>query len=344
MINKVTITNFQSHEDTTVELHPRFNAFIGPSDSGKSAIVRALRLLGLNKPSGDSYRSWGGGDTSVTADDITRLKGNNINAYIIEPNVMFKAVGSDVPSEIKFRLNLDVINIQSQLDPPFLLSLSPGEVARYLNKIVNLDKIDSSLLHANGRVKQAGLAITSKECDITVLEQEIEDLNWAAHASKDLDELELLNRSIENMEKAHQSLIVLESEITNEIFHIDELTVNLSAEPEIIRLDKIADEIDSIEQEYHSLVDVVSHIQGEQLWIKEYGLNLAAEPEVDRLMELEAVVDADVDMFGDLNRFVHDISGVKGTIDGTEHKLTNLEFEFNQAMPDVCPLCDQEIV
>ena len=47
-ILKVEIKDFQSHKNTNIEFSEGFNCIIGRSDSGKSAILRALRLVICN--------------------------------------------------------------------------------------------------------------------------------------------------------------------------------------------------------------------------------------------------------------------------------------------------------
>ena len=65
MIQSVHIQNFQSHKNSTLEFSPGVNIIVGTSDSGKTAIIRALRWVVWNRPSGDSLRSTWGGKTSV---------------------------------------------------------------------------------------------------------------------------------------------------------------------------------------------------------------------------------------------------------------------------------------
>ena len=65
MIKNLHIKNFQSHEDTFLEFHPSVNIIIGSSDSVKTAIIRALRKVVWNRPSGDSLRSHWGGESRI---------------------------------------------------------------------------------------------------------------------------------------------------------------------------------------------------------------------------------------------------------------------------------------
>lgn len=52
---RLLIENFQSHEQTEVFFTEGLNVFVGPSDSGKSAILRALRWVLYNEPKGTDF-------------------------------------------------------------------------------------------------------------------------------------------------------------------------------------------------------------------------------------------------------------------------------------------------
>jgi exonuclease SbcC len=65
MIDSLSIQNFQSHEKTELEFDEGINIIIGQSDSGKSAILRALNWVVNNKPNGEAFKSNWGGDTKV---------------------------------------------------------------------------------------------------------------------------------------------------------------------------------------------------------------------------------------------------------------------------------------
>jgi len=56
MIKYLQIQNFQSHKDSLLEFDPGVNVIVGSSDSGKTAVIRALRWLVWNRPSGDAFR------------------------------------------------------------------------------------------------------------------------------------------------------------------------------------------------------------------------------------------------------------------------------------------------
>jgi len=60
------------------------------------------------------------------------------------------------------------------MDSPFLLSSSSGEVARYLNDIVNLNVIDDSLKKVNAKTNECNRDIKFKEDEVGVYKTELE--------------------------------------------------------------------------------------------------------------------------------------------------------------------------
>ena len=197
MIQKLHILNFQSHRDTALEFHPGVNVIVGASDSGKTAILRALRWLIWNRPNGEDFRSDWGGDTEVhlTVDDveIRRVKAKENGYAIQQPDGRWKvllAFGTKVPEDIQKALNIDDTNLQKQFDSPFLISSSPGEVAGYFNGIAHLERIDSSVSYVNGKI----LSLNSQhKADQVTLDDNREELKQYDYLSKfeiDLEELE----------------------------------------------------------------------------------------------------------------------------------------------------------
>ena len=53
-IKKLDLINFQSHKFTSLELADGLNVIVGPSDNGKTSILRAIRWVLFNEPQGMS--------------------------------------------------------------------------------------------------------------------------------------------------------------------------------------------------------------------------------------------------------------------------------------------------
>ena len=138
MISSLTLQNFQSHKKTTLEFDPHVNAIIGQSNSGKTAILRGLFWAIYNRPSGLSFISYWNRDkkgnplkftyASISSNQliIKRKRSSNFNGYtLLQNNVKtdLEAIGLDVPEQVSKLLNLSEVNIQKQMDAPFLLSI-----------------------------------------------------------------------------------------------------------------------------------------------------------------------------------------------------------------------------
>jgi energy-coupling factor transporter ATP-binding protein EcfA2 len=147
MLTKLTLRNFQCHRKLEIPLS-QITTIVGSSDSGKSAIVRALNYVCLNNLRGNSFITHGKDKCAVMleADDqkIRRIKTKTENSYTTETNE-FSAVSSEVPLAITKILNIGEINIANQHDPLFWFSLTPGQLAKELNAIADIAWVDRVL-------------------------------------------------------------------------------------------------------------------------------------------------------------------------------------------------------
>lgn len=145
MIEQLDITNFQGHKQLSLDLNHPIVCIIGKSDSGKSAILRALKWALLNESPGGDWHHNGASKAVVAAQvdrsPVKRATDGATNSYTLGEAV-FKAFGREVPEQVAKFLRVTSLNFQGQHDPPFWFSESPAEVSRQLNSIVNLELID----------------------------------------------------------------------------------------------------------------------------------------------------------------------------------------------------------
>lgn len=215
MISSLILRNFQSHKKTILNFSPNVNAIIGQSNSGKTAILRGLFWAIYNRPSGLSFISYWNRDkkgnpikpTSVTIQDyyqIKRIRSQELNGYKIIPiyneeEIKLEAIGMDIPEQVEKILNIGEVNIQRQMDAPFLLSESASEVARFLNKEIRLDLIDKILSNAESKRRKYNSDIKQYEIEIELIGKELETfsiLDEAERLNKQLNEVETLMESI----------------------------------------------------------------------------------------------------------------------------------------------------
>ena len=192
-LKSLTIRNFQAHEELAVGLDPRATVIVGPTDAGKSAILRALRWLCLNRPSGEAFVKDGEDGCEVTlraeGHDVARERGKGVNSYRLGGKV-YQSFGADVPGDITKALNVGPENFACQHDAPFWFMLSPGEVSKELNRIVDLGMIDSALAFIAAEARKEKYAAQAAEDRLAASEDARKRLEWAGDADRELAELE----------------------------------------------------------------------------------------------------------------------------------------------------------
>jgi DNA repair exonuclease SbcCD ATPase subunit len=202
MIKSIELKNIQSHENTRIELDKGINCIVGSSNNGKSAILRGLYWARYNRPLGvDTLCShWALTDKgdlksemSVTIENengiVCRKRTKTENQYIVNDEIL-NVVKSDVPADVEQILKLSDTNIQKQLDEPFLLSKSSGEVAKYFNKVVRLDVIDRVLTNAETTRRKTQGDIKNVQTQIADCESKLQAFEWLDDVEKLIEKYE----------------------------------------------------------------------------------------------------------------------------------------------------------
>ena len=347
MIHSLKLQNFQSHKQSNLEFDPGVNVIIGPSDSGKTSFIRALRWLVWNRPSGDAFRSTWGGSTHVIVkidqDEITRLKNNTEQGYILrtgdEVKTHFKAIGTDVPEEIIQALNLNEINLQSQMDSPFLLSNSPGEVAKHFNRVAHLDQIDEGLSKVQKWIRAIEQDISSDDKQLIQL---TEDLIKFEHLEKFEVDVEVLEGMESQMIQQINSKRVL-----------DKLCVDLNVVKGLIeeqgKITEAGPLVDSIldlyeerqvtEYRSEALDGVLFQVEEIEKELEKESKIIGAEKEVNKLLSLFQDKTEERDNRSLLQKLIERILYITEEQITAENRSKRLQTEFNAVFPDVCPLC-----
>lgn len=346
MINKVYIRNFQSHTKTILNFSKGLNVIAGSSDNGKTAIIRALAWVITNKPSGDAYRSWKGGDTRVTITldnniKVTRKKGAGINIYKMKNT--FKAFGTGVPSEIIKTLNLGEINIQYQYDKFFLVSASPGEVARILNKIVNLELIDTSLSFVQKKIREESAYISSITNELKTLQEEATTLDWLSGVNKDLKKAEKLEQTI------NKNKIMVE-EIPFTLRNIKECEYNIQRYKNIAQYENKCNAMIKLhnntviqKDEVDSLINILNTARNCNHKIKQYtDIILNYGIKLDNVYNMRDSLKVIIDEYNAFNDIINNIIKHKDNSALCYNKINKLQAEFDKLMPDICPLCGKD--
>ncbi len=168
---KLSVSNFQIHKANTVAVPEGEITYLqGDSDTGKSAMLRAIRWLCENKPDGGSFVTFKTprGTTSVVTLEvdghtITRERGKSKNLYTLDGET-FEAFGRTVPEPIAKVLKLSPYAFQLQGEQPFLIGFSPTEAAKVLSDACGLGVIDTAVAFV--RAKKAVAEADIRKCEI----------------------------------------------------------------------------------------------------------------------------------------------------------------------------------
>lgn len=302
MIKNLTIQNFQSHKKTELDFDDGINIIIGQSDSGKSAIIRALNWVINNKPSGEAFKSKWGGDTKAIIDidayKILREKAKS-NLYAIytgeqTARTPFLSFGQNVPENVKKLLNFSSLNIANQFDSPFLLAMSGGEVASYLNEIVNLDKIDTSLANINKSLKGEKTLLEKAKSELEATQIRLRGFDHLSEAEALLIEIEDLDNEVHEKKVNHKIL----SETLESIEYCQEELKKLS----VVDCQK---DIVSIEKDLADLM--------KKRW-----------------------------KLSDLTSTLSTLTDIQTDLDWNRIELEEEKDKFEELMPEQCPLCGAE--
>lgn len=296
MIKQIKINNFQSHKKAELVLTPGVNVIVGSSDSGKSALIRGLRWLLYGQPRGDAFRSWWGGDTSVeiitdTA-SVKRIKKNNDDVYIINTetieNSEFRAFRNDVPDEVASVLNMEDINIQRQLDPPFLIKNSPGEVAQHFNRMARLEKIDTGLKNVQSLIREAEQSTKAKDIELTNVQVKVETYSYIEAVETIITEIETLTNEKQKLIDEITDITDICSEVTSIRKQIKETNELLQAEPIINQIEQLHTEIKETKLKQSNIRQIITDLTEINDEIKTIELILPAETLINEIMELMA--------------------------------------------------------
>ena len=209
MIDSLTLKNFQCHSNRKIKFEKNVNTIVGSSDTGKSAIIRALKWGVFNRPSGNAFCTHGTDLTEVSIqtndNTIIRRKSKSLNEYEVNGDE-FKAIKKDIPEVAQQALSLGIINFQDQHDAPFMLSETAGEVGKRLNQIVNLDIIDSTISFLNKRKRGHLSEIKFVENRIDAIRKDLEKYDSVPDMIKELDQVTEDKKKLEDICEKKENL------------------------------------------------------------------------------------------------------------------------------------------
>jgi exonuclease SbcC len=215
LLESLELEDFQRWDRLLIEFGPGVTCLQGPTDAGKTAVLRALRWLVLNLPLGGRFTRHGQSSCrallKLDGRELLRLRGKDDNLYSLDGED-YRAFKADVPPAVSQLLALGEVNFQRQLDAPYFLTLPAPEVSRQLNAVVDLGVIDGTLSAAAARLRETSGAAESLLREVAEASAEVDNLTYVDKLSTDLTALEVLEgRIAEARSKRSQAAKCLEN-------------------------------------------------------------------------------------------------------------------------------------
>ncbi len=349
MIEDTDIRYFQGHDWTHLEFVKGLNVIMGSSDQGKSSLIRALRWLFVNKPTGNEFRSHFAErkqntkvSSVINGKKISKKRKGTSNIYDIEGTKdSIKAVRTGVPDEIIEVTRIDDTNFHGQFDGFFLIDDSPGQRMRYFNDLLGLNIIPIAMKflrskHNKGRITAGELQKQGEEIEMRLLKYE------------DLDEivsnLEELDSSIEMQEKTRKEGTEIKAILSsiNEIEDKKEgLNLFIGEGEKIEALSKSINKAAGAEIEIENITSEIEIISSAKKASKDLGRLIEDYPKVHALLEK-------IGKLNDASNYVSQLEKLYSAIRQTEKareikgdRVLEAEKAYSNALSslDLCPFC-----
>ena len=353
-IKNIILKNFQSHEKTEMTLHDGVNCITGGSDTGKSSIIRSLYWLLWNKPSGLGVVSnWGknkngalSGEASVDVQFtdgtfLKKIRGRASNEYYLN-DAKYSAVGRDVPVQIMEKVKIGEVNFQRQIDDPFLISASSGEVAQFFNRVINLEKIDELLKNAEA-YRRANIAESKDvEWHLTEIAKTLRKYEWVDDAK---DKLRILDAAKEKKESIAAQLLELEKShedhgrMYDKSFIFQEIIECI--EPKYIAVAEVAEELERVGEVLEDMHQSYSSYMRRRGDLSQYRLYLSDEF-IQKTAELEKLYEQGHEVKGELDTLEDDMIKFSRLAKVVEHHEDEIK-NIRARLPKVCPMCGAAI-
>lgn len=179
MINRVVVYNWQSLQHVELSLG-RFSVIVGPSSSGKSALLRALRAV-VSNVRGAAVITRGAKAAAVTvhtdAGAVTLERSPTASRYrILSPDGqerLYTKLGVlGVPGDVTRALAMapaapgeTSLHFAGQFDRPYLLDESGAAVARVLGTLTNVTTIFAAVAEANRRRRRYAAELHARQAE-----------------------------------------------------------------------------------------------------------------------------------------------------------------------------------
>jgi len=222
-------------------------------------------------------------------------------------------------------LNIDEINLQSQLDSPFLLTESPGNVAQHFNKIAKLDKIDTGLQNVQKWIKELSKDIEYKNVQLT-------EQNTELKKYENLDKIEIAVEVLENQEKQltnkqnqRKQLAKLITNIVAIEEKIEFVSRIIICEPILTKLFALREDIKIKKKEQEKLAEFIDDISQTNNDISANNKLAAFKPDIDSILNTIVLKKNKIVDRNQLYKLIYSLNRINDNIQSNDKLISCIE-------------------
>lgn len=335
-ISKVIIENFQSHANTTVDFKD-FNGIIGPSDNGKTAIIRAIIWTLYNTPSGDSFIKKGENKCQVTilfndGSSIVKTRTPKVHSYDLyspgsEP-IHLEAFGTGPVEDvvlfhrmgfIDFLGEKQSLNICKQLDSPFFLGESPVTKAIIIGKLGNTEVIDKAIKNNASEMREVKSQEKVYKSQLKEVNSELKELKNLDKMEKSLEYAKIKLDKVKILESKTANIINISEKMKSKMEQISKLESLIVPEEDINQVIQTLDDLIKLENKLSNIKSVSKKIKEEERRIE--SLKKYCNVDIDAISDIIKSLDNSLEEI----RMLNSKKRIKNKIDTLESNLISIK-------------------
>jgi len=240
MLKSAQINNFQSVKDLFLDLDHPIVVITGPTDEGKSAILRAIKNAAFDGVGGNFFRKETNSDgvcvvnktmsVELKADtgSVKWLKSKTDATYIINEDDRRENCGRVVPEEVPKALGLtseasvgENLHYRSQFDAAFLLKdRGAKDCYRFISKLMGADVVISAVNALEKNSRELAKAEKSAEAGLKDLQKGLDSYFTEEEIVQMTEQKDLISQKVKDhaaLNKKQDSLLFLKGLFTDHV-------------------------------------------------------------------------------------------------------------------------------
>lgn len=346
----VKIKDFNCIEDMELEFHPGFTILQGPSNSGKSSVIKAIENTIFNQ-SGTTNVRQGQSNYKVGIkkgdNTVSLIKGKN-SKYKINENI-YEKFGVGQLTEVADILNIREtilggekvrLNFSKQLSYPFLLDKTPGQLYKFIVDSSESESLSNVLKDINKDIKTSEKSIVQNEAQLDLLINQQSQLQSNLKNSSEIIKISNQILELDSINSNINKLIALKDTYNSckkDRIHLDNLYKKLSFPLDLASLETTYTSYTNIE----SLYDKYKTLIKNKNILSSYFNRLSLDFDIGQLDKLEEdyisllkLVNEYTASKRDLNKYNIELNDLNQALMQEQEKLNTF---------DICPLCGSRI-